>query len=66
MPDITNTISGNFLAKGLRHTFYPAEEVPSCEHEHPHHRQNIEYVLYFCKKVSENLRMCNFCCTFAT
>ncbi len=36
-----------------------------CEHKRHHPSQNIEFALYFCKKVSENLRMCNFCCTFA-
>ena len=36
-----------------------------CEHKRHHPSQNIECLLYFCKKCFENLRMCNFCRTFA-
>ena len=35
-----------------------------CEHKRHHPSQNIECSLYFCKKVFENLRMCNFCRIF--
>jgi hypothetical protein len=65
LPDILFPISGNFFAKGLSPTILVRMMSLLCEHKRHHPSQNIEFALYFCKKVSENLRMCNFCSIFA-
>ncbi len=57
-------ISGTFLQKGCA-LYFAVMRASLCKHKRPHSRQNIELTLYFCKKGFENLRMCNFCCTFA-
>ncbi len=65
LPDILFPISGNFFAKGLSPTILVRMMSLLCEHKRHHPSQNIELALYFCKKCSKNLRMCNFCCIFA-
>ena len=55
----------NLFCKWTAPSISPCMRASLCKHKRPLTRQNIEYILYFCKKGSENLRMCNFCCTFA-
>ena len=65
LPDILFPISETFFANGLKPPILVRMMSLLCEHKRHYPSQNIECSLYFCKKCFENLRMCNFCRTFA-